>query len=825
MQKGITQKIIKDAKRTCWRDYCGSVNDKTKMGDIWRTTRKMSGVKQQSTIPNLKKNETTYETNAQKAQLFVETFAMASSDGNYSDEFKTRRSNFIPDKIQENIQSENEQEINKAFELHELRSAINKCKRKSSPGLDSISYEIIKEIPRSGLLKFLEIINLIWSRGDLPGNWKHAIINPILKPTKPNDDPCSYRPISLTSTCCKVMERMISERLVWYLETKGLYNKNQSGFRRNRSCADQIMRLQDDINIAIHTKGHTIGIFIDLERAYDMIWKDGLLYKLRQLGIENEMYRWIDAFLTDRTIQVKVGNELSTVIRLDNGTPQGSVLSPVLFLVMINDLPDPGDEVKLSIFADDCSIWRSGRNLKYDASILQKYFERYQNWCDVWGFRISKSKTTVVVFSKKIDPEKQIELKVDGENISFSRSVKFLGVIFDRKLTWNEHIRYVITRCNKRLNLLRALTGTDWGASKKTLIMLYRSLIRSIIDYGSIAYDSASESSKRLLDQIQSKALRICCGAMIMTPVSALQVECGEMPLGLRRRELQLQYAVKIRSNRDNPTRSIMDDCWQNKIKYPKEKEPFVVKIKNFEQIIETTGEILMVNEYPTEPPWVTGSISGTNSDEVDTNEASHTRDHNISSCEMNDLSNQIMDGSLNTVRNEDARENPINATITNINGTDLMDIPQQNSEAITTQEAKRKIMKHIDNIWQRQWNESTKGNHYKKIEPLISRKLRLTKLNRRNETISTRLRLGKCHLNFYLNIIGKHAIGNCSRCNVPETIEHFILQCSDNLELVTKLTEHCTEKRIEMEISNVLKHEETLEIIVNYIIRIRRKI
>ena len=215
-------------------------------------------------------------------------------------------------------------------------------------------------------------------------------------------------------------------------ETKGLYNKNQSGFRRNRSCADQIMRLQDDINKAIHTKGHTIGIFIDLEIAYDMIWKDGLLYKLRKLGIENEMYRWIDKLLTDRTIQVKVGNELSDVIRLENGTPQGSVLSPVLFLVMIY-LPDPGDEVKLSIFADDCSIWRSGRNLKYDASILQKYFERYQNWCNVWGFRISKSKTTAVVFSKKLAPKEQIELKIDGENISFEKSVKFLGVIFDCK--------------------------------------------------------------------------------------------------------------------------------------------------------------------------------------------------------------------------------------------------------------------------------------------------------------------------------------------------------------------------------------------------------
>ena len=208
-QKGITQKIIKDAKRNSWREYCGSVNERTKMGDIWRATKKMRGVKQQSAIPNLKKNDIVYETNKQKAQLFAETFAMASSDDNYSEEFKTHRRNFNPAELIPENRPEELLEIKKAFELHELRSAINKCKRKSTPGQDNISYEIIKEIPKSGLLKFLEIINLIWSQGIIPQNWKHAIINPILKPTKPNDDPSSYRPISLTSTCCKIMERMI----------------------------------------------------------------------------------------------------------------------------------------------------------------------------------------------------------------------------------------------------------------------------------------------------------------------------------------------------------------------------------------------------------------------------------------------------------------------------------------------------------------------------------------------------------------------------------------------------------------------------------------
>ena len=381
------------------------------MGDIWRATKKMRGVKQQSAIPSLKQSEDIYETNSQKAQLFAETFAMASLDNNYSEEFKMNRRNFDPVEIQKDDLSKEEQEINSAFELHELRSAVNKSKRKSSPGQDNVSYEIIKEIPRSGLLRFLEIINLIWSRGTLPHNWKHAIINPVLKPNKPNDNPSSYRPISLTSTCGKIMERMISDRLVWYLETKGLYNKNQSGFRKNRSCADQIMRLQDDINKSIHTKGHTIGIFIDLEKAYDMLWRDGLLHKLQKLGIHNEMYSWIKDFLSHRTIQAKVGNKLSEVVQLENGTPQGSALSPVLFLIMINDLPDPEDKVKLSIFADDCSIWRSGQNLKHDALVLQSYFDKYQDWCNEWGFRISKSKTTAVVFSKKDRPRKRCRIE------------------------------------------------------------------------------------------------------------------------------------------------------------------------------------------------------------------------------------------------------------------------------------------------------------------------------------------------------------------------------------------------------------------------------
>ena len=598
----MAQRSIKDAKRTSWRNYCGTINNNTKMSDIWRMTKKMTGVNSQRTIPNLIMQGKQFETNRDKAQLFAKTFAKVNSDDNHSNEFRKIKENFRPAEYQTEHTFIGQTEINDQFVYHELRQAVQQSKRNSSPGEDTISYEIIKELPKPSLLLLLRILNMTWTKSILPTEWKHALIIPVLKPSKPNDDPSSYRPISLTSTICKIMERMVANRLCWFLETNKLFNKNQSGFRRNRACIDQIMRIQDDIHKSIHNKGSTVGLFIDLEKAFDLIWKEGLTHKMRQLGIQNEMLKYISDFLRNRTIQVRVGKELSDIIQLENGSPQGSVLSPILFLIMMNDLPETEEGLKLSIFADDCCIWKTGSNAKYNAKIVQKYTDKFHTWCDTWGFKISKTKTTAVIFSHKTK-DQDVELKIGDTKIQIKNSVKFLGVILDKKLSWNEHIQYVVDRCKTRINLLRALTGTNWGANKKTLLMLYRVLVRSVIDYGSIAYDSASEAIKKKLDLIQSKALRICCGAMCITPVIALQVECGEIALSLRRKEMQLQYATKLLSNKENPTRTIMDDCWQNYATYPTGREPFATKTREIQEIIGE-NEKLIHNNYSEYPFW-----------------------------------------------------------------------------------------------------------------------------------------------------------------------------------------------------------------------------
>ena len=154
------------------------------------------------------------------------------------------------------------------------------------------------------------------------------------------------------------------------------------------------------------------------------------------------------------------------------------------------------------------------------------------------------------------------QIRVNGKEIKTKTKVTFLGIIFDSRLTWEEHIKFIQEKCKKRLNLMRSLAGSDWRASKNCQLIVYRTLIRPILDYGSIAYDSAARTHKDHLQVIQNKTLRLCCGAFKSTAASALQVDCGEPPLALRRKKLQLEYATKIKLQKNHPNENLLQDHW-----------------------------------------------------------------------------------------------------------------------------------------------------------------------------------------------------------------------------------------------------------------------
>jgi len=237
----------------------------------------MSGVRSNRGILTIRENGITYDTNMDKAELFGSRFAAVSSDENLTNSFKTRKA-----EVEKQMQAELEdshntstvdnEKINCEFEMHEMLDALKSCKKNSAPGEDRISYEILKHIPRSSQIVILKFYNHVWRNGYLPPDWKESMIRRMLKPDKLPFNVISYRPVALTSTLCKLMEKMVSTRLRWWMEDKQLFNKFQFGFRKNRSTIDQILRLADDAHKAVHNKQYTLAVMIDLEKAFDLVW-------------------------------------------------------------------------------------------------------------------------------------------------------------------------------------------------------------------------------------------------------------------------------------------------------------------------------------------------------------------------------------------------------------------------------------------------------------------------------------------------------------------------------------------------------------------------
>lgn len=606
--KAIAQRTIREEQQNYWKQYCDTLNEDTKLTSVWRMAKRMGGKNSNNNIPTLIHDSKKYSTEQEKANIIAQTLSDTSSNSNYSSSFKQHRRQM--ESIWQSTETENNSinpemdHLNQNFDLHELISAIKSAKLHSTPGEDKISYELLKHLPKSALLKILAFYNEIWKSGILIPDWKTAVIVPIHKPESNKSLPASYRPISLTPALCKINERLITTRLAWYLEKEKIFNRNQSAYRKNRCTIDHLIRLQDSINKSINTNRHTIAIFFDFSKAFDMIWKNGLLHKLQKLGISGRMEKWIEDFLTDRKLKVKLNNIFSQEYPLENGTPQGSVISPLLFLIMMNDYPDPEDtSINTSIFADDSAIWRTGTDVQHTTASLNLHVQKICQWCDTWGFKINELKTVAMIFtrSKKLI-NSTVPIAINGTIIKTVKSFKFLGLTFDQQLNWTQHVENVINKTKSKINLLRALTGHHWGANKQTLLRIYRTLIRPKLEYGIEAITTLSKSSLSKLQSVQNTCLRICTGAMKSTATDAVQQECGEMPFKLRQQSALLKYTAKISCNPTNPANIILEDSWENY--YGNYRPGAETTFTRSNKIIQKLKDNTRQTEVSNKPPW-----------------------------------------------------------------------------------------------------------------------------------------------------------------------------------------------------------------------------
>ena len=308
----------------------------------------------------------------------------------------------------------------------------------------------------------------------------------LIKPDKLPPQTTSYRPISSLSAIMKLFERVIEKRLRKHLEDNGFFSKYQSGFRKSKSTNDYLFDLSQTIMESFNRGERVIAAVLDVEKAFDNVWHNGLRYKIYQLDLPTKLCRWLPNFMVGRVIQVKIEGFLSPNVYPKAGVPQGSNLSPLLFLIYVNDLPNPSHhQTNKSQFADDADQWTVSKNIELAAEYLQRDLDKLARWCAKWRIKLNPEKTKVIIFSKS-----QIAIRVEpalslyGDLLLYYPHIKFLSITFNNRMTFTKHFEEILECCNQNFHRLRILVNKKWGPSPKTILQFYKQCVRPIFEYG-----------------------------------------------------------------------------------------------------------------------------------------------------------------------------------------------------------------------------------------------------------------------------------------------------------------------------------------------------
>lgn len=543
---------VTQAKRSSWRTFVAEMNSNTNSTEIWQKIRLLSSRPTSRTIV-LKINGNVIADPKQVADAIAQQISAKSLKTSTQPQLTTLKHK--RDNLTITFLADNSQWYNAPIQLKELNQAINTSTSKS-PGPDSIPFAFLKHLSSEQSLHLLKFYNYLWENG-FPHQWREAIIIPILKPGKPAHDCSSYRPIALTNCLCKIMEKIANWRLQAFLEKTSHIDPCQSGFRAGRCTMDSLSRLEAAAKDSIAMGSYCVSVFLDITQAFDSVGHHGLLVKIDQLGLKGNLAKFIQQFLHLRRFSVRIQGTHSNQYPTYCGVPQGSVISPTLFNIMINDLfKNLPSDISHSLYADDGALWITHNSLDVALQTMQEGMNSVQTWSQKWGLEISNAKTKAMIFTLK-RKNNPTALIINNNKIEFVPNFKFLGLTFDSKLTWNVQINSLHAHCQRDLRLLSIVAAQKWGADYTTLRCLYIALIRSKLDYGCFLYETASATNLKKIDRIQFSAIRIMLGALRCTPNCLLEAEANLMPLHTRRKLIMSLYISKTFGNQEHPIREL----------------------------------------------------------------------------------------------------------------------------------------------------------------------------------------------------------------------------------------------------------------------------
>ena len=389
------------------------------------------------------------------------------------------------------------------IEETEVINIVKACKSKTSNDYNRLSMSIVKSVIEYIIKPFTHICNRSFEQGIFPDNMKIAKVIPLFKSGDKNVF-TNYRPVSLLPQFSKILEKLFNKRLDNFIEKYKLLIESQYGFRSKRSTALAILELLEEITNASVNREFTIGIFVDLKKAFDTIDHNLLSKKLEFYGIRGIANDWIKSYLYKRKQYVQIDDFSSDYQEVVCGVPQGSILGPKLFILYINDICNVSSLFKYILFADDTNLFCSGKDLGILSKQICLELNKLDNWFAINKLSLNVTKTNFMLFGNRNKSNCIISIK--NKEIERVQVTKFLGILIDENFNWKEHIKLVISKLSKSIAIiLRAKKVLD----SQSLLTLYCSLFLPYLSYCAEIWGNTYKSNILPIILLQKKVIRI----------------------------------------------------------------------------------------------------------------------------------------------------------------------------------------------------------------------------------------------------------------------------------------------------------------------------
>ena len=533
-QRALRQAIA-SAKRDSWRRFCEEATEE----NLWDAFKKVTRARGSRRIDTLEVDGQRLYDDARKAAVLMARFFPTPSGLDSAehlaveDHVTTLLSRAPPHPVP-------------GVTAHEIHSAIRASGAWKAAGPDHVLNLCLRECESLLMPHLATLFSASLQCQFLPRQWRCAEVLAVPKPGGDPSLPKGYRPISLLSCISKVLERIVTDRLTFSLETRLQLSDQQFGFRRTRSTEWALWNFVHAASLTMKARRKTVLLSLDIQSAYDRVWHAGLLKKLGDADVPLGLVGWIAAFLRDRQASLRVGST-SLSQPLSVGVPQGSPLSPVLFLVFIDDLLRAiAAQASVQAFADDIVIWWTLGKGECGSAHGNALLEEVLAWARRWKMIFNPAKCKFLVISR-LRREPLPELRLDGVPLECVSSLRYLGVWLDSKLCWREHIAQVSQKALGRLRLIQRGAGTFWGFHPLVMQRMIRAAIFPLLFYAAPVWCGAVQFQARL--QPLDRVIRLCAlgtlGLLRTTSYEAAMMLAGFLPAEIQLRQRTVEFYLR----------------------------------------------------------------------------------------------------------------------------------------------------------------------------------------------------------------------------------------------------------------------------------------